>query len=125
LGEEQGIDLVIMDDALLSAYVDGELSPQERQQVEKDIAVSFYLAERAACFTASRLPYREAFAHQKLPRVPIELTFDRAHPVGHEGPLWPTSGRSPSARERRKWVDGLNRSRGRGSGGRRRPVRGP
>lgn len=63
-----------LDDILLMAYVDGELPPQERQQVETEIASSPDVAERVALLTASCLAYREAFAHQKLPPVPARLT---------------------------------------------------
>jgi anti-sigma factor RsiW len=55
LGEEQGIDLVIMDDALLSAYVDGELSPQERQQVETPCRSISRSAPRASRHRACRI----------------------------------------------------------------------
>ncbi|SRR5258706_11740471 len=73
-----------MDDILLMAYVDGELPPEEREQVEKEIKASPDVAERVALFEASRLPYREAFAWQKLPPVPDSLTkkiaeLSRAH----------------------------------------------
>ncbi|HEY4350551.1 MAG TPA: anti-sigma factor, partial [Paraburkholderia sp.] len=63
-----------LDDMLLMAYVDGELSPIERQEIEKEIAASPEAAERVALFSASRLPYDEAFSDQKLPPVPESLT---------------------------------------------------
>jgi anti-sigma factor RsiW len=63
-----------LDDMLLMAYVDGELSPNQRQEIEKEIAASPETAERVALFSASRLPYDEAFADQKLPPVPESLT---------------------------------------------------
>ncbi|HEY3596155.1 MAG TPA: anti-sigma factor [Paraburkholderia sp.] len=63
-----------MDDILLMAYVDGELSPAERQKVESELAASPELAERVALFSASHLPYGDAFEHQKLPPVPESLT---------------------------------------------------
>jgi anti-sigma factor RsiW len=56
------------------AYVDDELSPTDRQEVEQEIAASPEAAERIAHFSESRLPYREAFASQKLPPVPASLT---------------------------------------------------
>jgi anti-sigma factor RsiW len=62
------------DDILLIAYVDGDLPSQDRQEVEKEIGESAEVAERVALLQASRLPYREAFAHQKLPPVPESLT---------------------------------------------------
>jgi anti-sigma factor RsiW len=63
-----------LDDILLMAYVDGELSPQERQQVAQQIAASPDAEERVAHLAASRLPFREAFGSQKLPPVPDSLT---------------------------------------------------
>jgi anti-sigma factor RsiW len=67
-----------MDDILLMAYVDGELTPHEREDVEKTISVSPEIAERVALFAASALRYRHAFAHQKLPPVPERLTLEIA-----------------------------------------------
>jgi len=62
-----------IDDTLLMAYVDGELPPQDCRQIESRIAASPELAERVAVFAASRQPFREAFAQQKLPPVPDSL----------------------------------------------------
>jgi anti-sigma factor RsiW len=62
-----------MDDVLLMAYVDGELTPRERENVEKTMSVSPDVARRVACFQASALRYRHAFAHQRLPPVPERL----------------------------------------------------
>lgn len=62
------------DDTLLMAYVDGELPPHEREEVERELRTSPDVAERVALLQASRLPYREAFAGQKLPPVPASLT---------------------------------------------------
>lgn len=64
-----------MDDILLMAYVDGELTPREREDVEKTISASPEIAERVALLTASALRYRHAFTHQKLPPVPERLTL--------------------------------------------------
>jgi anti-sigma factor RsiW len=63
-----------MDSILLMAYVDGELSAEECQEVEKEIAVSPDAAEFVAQLQTARLPYAEAFAQQKLPPVPDSLT---------------------------------------------------
>lgn len=63
-----------IDDTLLMAYVDGELAPHERVEVEREIGSSDELAERVALFRASTLPYTDAFAHQDLPPVPASLT---------------------------------------------------
>jgi anti-sigma factor RsiW len=62
------------DDILLMAYVDGELPPHQREEVERELLASPDLAERVALLQASRLPYRDAFAAQKLPPVPASLS---------------------------------------------------
>ena len=62
-----------VDDTVLMAYVDDELSPNERQQIEDELRAHAELADKVALFQASRLPYREAFAAQKLPPVPESL----------------------------------------------------
>ncbi|BCG01504.1 hypothetical protein PPGU19_060720 (plasmid) [Paraburkholderia sp. PGU19] len=62
-----------VDDTVLMAYVDDELSPQERQQIEDELRAHAELADKVALFQASRLPYREAFAAQTLPPVPASL----------------------------------------------------
>ncbi|MFM0075954.1 anti-sigma factor [Paraburkholderia sediminicola] len=63
-----------MDDILLMAYVDGELTPHEREEVEKAMRTSANIAERVALLEASVLPYRRAFQQQALPPVPESLT---------------------------------------------------
>ncbi|WP_109477439.1 anti-sigma factor [Paraburkholderia sp. C35] len=62
-----------VDDTVLMAYVDDELSPNERQQIEDELRAHAELADKVALFQASRLTYREAFATQKLPPVPASL----------------------------------------------------
>uniref|UniRef100_E1TEB9 Putative transmembrane anti-sigma factor n=1 Tax=Burkholderia sp. (strain CCGE1003) TaxID=640512 RepID=E1TEB9_BURSG len=62
-----------MDDILLMAYVDGNLQPRERKEVERTIGVSADVAERVALLRASALPYRRAFQRQQLPPVPESL----------------------------------------------------
>jgi anti-sigma factor RsiW len=62
-----------MDDILLLAYVDDELAPEERLKVEKAIGTSADIAEQVALLEASKLPYRQAYARQKLPPVPDSL----------------------------------------------------
>ncbi|CAB3750132.1 anti-sigma factor family protein [Paraburkholderia humisilvae] len=62
-----------IDDILLLSYVDGLLPADQKQQVEEGIGSSAELAERVALLRASRLPYQNAFAHQKLPDVPERL----------------------------------------------------
>jgi anti-sigma factor RsiW len=62
------------DDLLLMAYVDGELPPDECQELEEHIRASTEAAETVALLRASRLDYEQAFATQKLPPVPDSLT---------------------------------------------------
>ncbi|MEK6346865.1 MAG: anti-sigma factor [Burkholderia sp.] len=62
------------DDASLLAYVDGELSPQDTAQIEREIGASEDLSARVALLRASQLPYGEAFGQQSLPPVPESLT---------------------------------------------------
>lgn len=62
-----------MDDIVLLAYVDGELTPEERLEVEKAVNASTEIAERVALLEASKLPYREVYARQKLPPIPDSL----------------------------------------------------
>lgn len=62
-----------IDDASLLAYVDGELSASEREQVEKAIRESADLASRVSMLRASQLPYRRAFEQQALPPMPQSL----------------------------------------------------
>lgn len=61
------------DDIQLMAYADGTLSPHEHEQINARIRRSVKTAIRVTRLQASRLPYREAFAHQKLPSVPQRL----------------------------------------------------
>lgn len=63
-----------VDDSLLMAYVDGELSPEQRAEIEAAIAHSDELAARAAALQASVLPYRAAYDRQTVPPVPESLT---------------------------------------------------
>lgn len=63
-----------VDDSLLMFYVDGELSPEQRAEVEAAIAHSDELAARAAALRASVLPYRAAYDRQTVPPVPESLT---------------------------------------------------
>jgi anti-sigma factor RsiW len=59
---------------MLMAYVDGELDIEERREIERELDRSPELVERIELFHASNLPFRDAFAHQKLPPVPEALT---------------------------------------------------
>lgn len=61
------------DDSQLIAYADGELSASEAASVKQALAESPHLRQSVELLRASRLPYRDAFATQKLPPVPDEL----------------------------------------------------
>lgn len=63
----------VADDALLIAYVDGELSPQQCEAVERLMNDSPEVADRVALFMSAALPYPEAFARQAMPVVPDTL----------------------------------------------------
>uniref|UniRef100_UPI000A741588 anti-sigma factor family protein n=1 Tax=Paraburkholderia kirstenboschensis TaxID=1245436 RepID=UPI000A741588 len=62
-----------LDDSQLIAYADGELSASQAESVERALAESADLRDSVELLRASRLPYREAFAAQKLPPLPDEL----------------------------------------------------
>jgi anti-sigma factor RsiW len=62
-----------IDDILLMAYVDGDVSAERRAEVEAAVAHSPELAARLASLRASVLPYGAAFGRQLLPPVPLEL----------------------------------------------------
>ncbi|WP_114811238.1 anti-sigma factor family protein [Paraburkholderia kururiensis] len=63
-----------VDDTLLMLYVDGELPPEQRAEVEAAVAHSPDLSARVAALRASCLPYRAAYERQHLPPVPQSLT---------------------------------------------------
>ncbi|WP_254603522.1 hypothetical protein [Burkholderia lata] len=55
------------------AYVDGELTSHEREEVDRAICTSADIARRVALFEASVLPYRRAFQRQEWPPLPQRL----------------------------------------------------
>ncbi len=63
-----------IDDTTLRAYVDGELTLEQRVAVEASVAGSRFLAERVVALRASMLPYAAAFDRQAIPPVPQSLT---------------------------------------------------
>lgn len=63
----------VADDALLLAYVDGDLSPQQCREIEQLMEESPEVAERVFRLMASSLPYADAFARQAVPPVPDSL----------------------------------------------------
>jgi len=62
-----------IDDILLMSYVDDDVSPEQRAQVEAAIAASPEVGARVAALRASQLPYQAAFARQAIPPVPEAL----------------------------------------------------
>jgi anti-sigma factor RsiW len=62
-----------VDDSQLIAYADGELSASDAASVERALAGSVDLRDSVELLRASRLPYRDAFAVQKLPPLPDNL----------------------------------------------------
>ncbi len=65
---------MMVDDAALLAFVDGELDPASREKVEAVLAHSAELRAQVAALSASCLPYRTAFERQALPELPLALT---------------------------------------------------
>lgn len=63
-----------IDDAILLAYVDGDLPSDECAKVERLIHDSAEVASRVSMLRASQLPYKDAFDQQSLPPVPESLT---------------------------------------------------
>jgi anti-sigma factor RsiW len=61
------------DDSQLIAYADGELSASQAASVENALTECADLRDSVELLRASRLPYREAFAAQKLPPLPDAL----------------------------------------------------
>jgi anti-sigma factor RsiW len=75
---------MMADDALLLAYVDGELSREERDAVETQLRESAEAREKVALLRTSQVNYAEAFARQPLPPLPESLRMSveemvRAH----------------------------------------------
>ena len=67
-------DPLNIDDTVLLAYVEGELTPEQRAEVEAALAISCTLAERVVVLRSSILPYAAAFHRQVTPPVPQGLT---------------------------------------------------
>ncbi len=64
---------MIVDELMLRAYVDGELDPRLREQVDAVLANNPEWRARAEALRASCLPYRAAFEAQALPELPTSL----------------------------------------------------
>jgi anti-sigma factor RsiW len=92
-----------IDEVTLRAYVDGELSPDERSRVDSLITHSAQVRKQVEALRASCLPYRAAFEAAPTPPIPQALTQQLAalSAVAQAGS--PTgSSRSPTAR--RRWI---------------------
>lgn len=63
----------------LRAYADGELAPEQHDDVAAALAADAELARAANALTASRLPYQQAYASAPVPPVPASL---QAHLAG-------------------------------------------
>jgi anti-sigma factor RsiW len=63
-----------VDETLLLAYVDGELSADRRAEVEAAAAHSPEVAGKLVALRASALPYAAAFEKQIIPPLPPELS---------------------------------------------------
>lgn len=81
---------MVVDDAMLRAYVDGELEAGLRQQVEAAVANSTALQTQVQALRASCLPYRAAFDAQMLPAPPASLS-------SHVADLLAVAGAAPRA----------------------------
>jgi anti-sigma factor RsiW len=64
---------MIVDEPMLRAYVDGELDPVTREQVEAVLANNADLQTQVRALRASCLPYRTAFEAQALAEAPDSL----------------------------------------------------
>jgi anti-sigma factor RsiW len=62
-----------LDNFLLMACVDGNLSPQNSEGLKQAIARSDRVRRCVALLQASRLPYQRAYKHLKTPPVPPKL----------------------------------------------------
>ncbi|WP_250537225.1 anti-sigma factor [Caballeronia sp. AZ10_KS36] len=99
---------MMADDAQLLAYVDGGLSPEERESVEAQIRESAEARKKVALLRASKVEFADAFAKQPLPPVPesLRLNIDqmvKAHraaegaPAAANEPANPDDARVPAA----------------------------
>jgi anti-sigma factor RsiW len=93
---------MMADDAQLLAYVDGGLSPEDRNAVEAQLRESAEAREKVALLRASRVDFADAFAQQSLPPVPdsLKLKIDemvRAQRARESNdPVLPPDGKTPS-----------------------------
>lgn len=101
---------MVVDEVMLRAFVDGELEPGLRQQVESAVANSPSLQAQVQALRASCLPYRAAFDAQTLPPPPATLVDQVAALVAVAGAATapssaPTAAtRSAATLPRRAWL---------------------
>jgi anti-sigma factor RsiW len=88
-----------IDEVTLRAYVDSELSLQDKVLVEAAIANSPELQRRLDALKASCLPYQAAFDAQELPPIPKALK-DRLNDLSS------VASRPPIVDARRSWMGG-------------------
>jgi anti-sigma factor RsiW len=96
---------MMADDAQLLAYVDGGLSPEEREAIEAQLRDSAEARKKLALLRASNVDFADAFAQQPLPPVPDTLRLNiedmvRAHrdsgPAGANDAAVPATDKSTS-----------------------------
>lgn len=64
-----------IDEVTLLAYVDQQLEPAQRAQVNSAVAANPHLLAQLEALQASRLPYATAFNRQNLPLLPPDLAM--------------------------------------------------
>jgi len=67
---------MMADDAQLLAYVDGGLSPEQRESVEAQLHESAQARKKVALLRASKVEFADACAKQALPPVPESLRLN-------------------------------------------------
>jgi anti-sigma factor RsiW len=104
-----------VDEVMLMAYVDQELAPHQRAQVEALAAASPEVAATLAAMQASRLPYAAAYGNQPAPRMPDALGQHVSALIGAatarhsdigigQNPVSPSDRSVGQAASRRKWM---------------------
>lgn len=96
---------MVVDDAMLRAYVDGELEADLRQLVEAAVANSPNLQAEVQALRFSCLPYRAAFDAQPLPALPASLKSHLADLLTVAAPMQDAATRTaPLTTRRRAWL---------------------
>jgi anti-sigma factor RsiW len=90
---------MIIDEVILRAYVDGELSPEERGRVEAAVSNNADLRKQVEALQASCLPYRAAFDALPSPSIPEALT----QKIAALSAVAQSGSTSMSTRPRRHW----------------------